>query len=60
MRLRVVLAMTALGVAIQLERLLGIDGHPAPAPGFAYPETIPDIDSAIEHLRTFDVDVMIR
>lgn len=49
--------LTALGALIQLERLLGLDGAPPPAPGIVYPDTAPQIDSALQVLRNFGVTV---
>lgn len=47
--------LTALGALIQLERLMGLDGAPPPAPGIVYPDTAPQIDSAFQVLRNFGV-----
>ena len=52
--------LTALGIAIQLERLLGLDGGPAPGPGFVYPDTAPQIDSAFQLLCQSNVSVEIE
>lgn len=49
--------LTALGALVQLERLLGLDGAPPPAPGIVYPDTAPQIDSALRVLRDFGVSV---
>ncbi len=49
--------LTALGALVQLERLLGLDGAPPPAPGIVYPDTAPQIDSALQALRSFGVSV---
>lgn len=49
--------LTALGIAIQLERLLGLDGIPALAPGITYPDTAPHLDSALDLLRSFNVTI---
>lgn len=51
--------LTALGALIQLERLLGLDGAPPPDPGIVYPDTAPQIDSALNVLRDFGVTVDI-
>ncbi|MEM1280331.1 MAG: saccharopine dehydrogenase NADP-binding domain-containing protein [Cyanobacteria bacterium P01_H01_bin.152] len=50
--------LTALGALIQLERLLGLDGAPSPAPGIIYPDTAPQVDHAIQVLTQFGVDVL--
>jgi len=49
--------LTALGALVQLERLLGLDGAPPPAPGIVYPDTAPQIESALRVLRDFGVFV---
>ncbi|MDI6794627.1 MAG: saccharopine dehydrogenase [bacterium] len=49
--------LTALGALIQLERTLGLDGAPPPAPGIVYPDTAPHLDSALQVLRNFGVTV---
>ena len=49
--------LTAVGALIQLERLLGLDGAPPPAPGIVYPDTAPQIDSALQALGHFGVIV---
>jgi hypothetical protein len=49
--------LTALGALVQLERLLGLDGAPPPAPGIVYPDTAPQIDSALQVLRHFGATV---
>lgn len=49
--------LTALGALVQLERLLGLDGAPPPAPGIVYPDTAPQIDSALQVLRDFGASV---
>lgn len=50
--------LTALGALVQLERLLGLDGAPPPAPGIVYPDTAPQIDSALRVLRDFGVSII--
>ncbi len=52
--------LTALGTLIQLERLLGLDGAQPPAPGIVYPETAPQIESALQVLRDWGVTVTIH
>ena len=49
--------LTALGALVQLERLLGLDGAPPPAPGIVYPDTAPQIDSVLQVLRNFGATV---
>lgn len=49
--------LTALGALIQLERLLGLDGAPPSVPGITYPDTAPQIDSALQVLGDFGVTV---
>ncbi|MBI3650733.1 MAG: saccharopine dehydrogenase [Acidobacteria bacterium] len=49
--------LTALGALIQLERLLGLDGAPPPVAGIVYPDTAPQIDAALQTLRTFGATV---
>lgn len=49
--------LTALGALVQLERLLGLDGMPPPAPGIVYPDTAPQIDSVFQVFRNFGVTV---
>ncbi len=51
--------LTALGATIQLERLLGLDGAPAPAAGIIFPETTPQLDAALKLLNDFGVSVAI-
>jgi hypothetical protein len=52
--------LTALGALIQLERLLGMDGAPPPASGLVYPETAPQIESALQVLRHLGVTVTLH
>lgn len=49
--------LTALGALIQLERLLGLDGTPPPAPGIVYPDTAPQTDSVFQVLSDFGVAI---
>lgn len=49
--------LTALGALVQLERVLGLDDAPPPAPGIVYPDTDPQIDSALKLRHNFGVDV---
>jgi saccharopine dehydrogenase-like NADP-dependent oxidoreductase len=52
--------LTAVGALIQLERLLGLDGALPPAPGIVYPDTAPQIDSALQALCYFGIAVTMR
>jgi hypothetical protein len=49
--------LTAVAALIQLERLLGLDGAAAPPPGLAYPDSAPQLESALRVLRHFGVTV---
>lgn len=49
--------LTALGVLIGVERVLGLDGAPPPAAGLMFPEAVIDPARAVERLRTFGVSV---
>ena len=49
--------LTALGVVVGAERLLGLDGRPPLAPGIAFPEDSIDAAAATERLRRFGVSV---
>lgn len=49
--------LTALGVLIGAERVLGLDGRPPPAAGLRLPETTIDPDRALERLRAFGVRI---
>ncbi len=48
--------LTALGVLIGAERLLGLDGEPPPA-GLVFPESAIDPDKAVARLRAFGVRI---
>jgi hypothetical protein len=48
--------LTALGVLIAAERLLGLDGDPPPA-GLVFPESAIDPDKAVARLRDFGVRI---
>lgn len=52
--------LTAVGALVQLERLLGLDGAPSPAPGVVYPDTAPQIASALQVLRNSGVTVVVN
>lgn len=47
--------LTALGVLVGIERVLGLDGAPPPAGGLAFPETLLDPDRTLSRLKTFGV-----
>lgn len=49
--------LTALGVLIGAERVLGLDGAAPPAAGLHFPETLLDIDRALTRLTTFGVQI---
>lgn len=51
--------LTALGAIIQLERVLGLDGAPPPAPGILYPDSAPQIESAFQLLRDFGATIEV-
>jgi hypothetical protein len=47
--------LTAVGVLIGVERLLGLDGGPPPAAGLRFPETTLDPQRAVARLQAFGV-----
>jgi hypothetical protein len=49
--------LTAVATLVQLERLLGLDGAPAPGAGLVYPDTAPQFAAALDVLGDFDIDV---
>lgn len=49
--------LTAVGMLIGVERLLGLDGAPPPAAGLLFPETSIDLDRALQRLRDFGVHI---
>jgi hypothetical protein len=49
--------LTALGVLIGAERILGLDGQPAPQAGLHFPEAVIDPRKAISRLREFGVHI---
>lgn len=49
--------LTAVGTLIQLERLMGWDGAPAPEPGFHYPDSAPQITWALDRLKLLGIEV---
>ncbi|BCK54811.1 NAD(P)-dependent oxidoreductase [Nocardia wallacei] len=52
--------LTALGVALAVERLLGLDGHSAPAPGLYLPETLLDPAYFVRRMREFGARFNVR
>ena len=51
--------LTALAVTMHLERILGLDGAPAPAAGILFPESDPNLESGLQLLRDFGVKITI-
>lgn len=49
--------LTALGVMVGVERLLGLDGSPPPPAGLVFPETTIDPQRALDRLRSFGVRI---
>ena len=49
--------LTALGVLIGAERLLGLDGEPPAEGGLVFPESAIDPDRALARLRAFGVHI---
>lgn len=49
--------LTAVGVLIGAERILGLDGAPPPPAGLVFPEAVIDPVRAVERLRTFGVRI---
>ena len=49
--------LTALGVLIGAERVLGLDGAAPPAAGLHFPETMLDVDRALARLMAFGVSI---
>lgn len=52
--------VTALGIALSVERLLGLDGRPAPAPGLHLMSTLLDPDRYLQHLQASGAQVLAR
>ena len=52
--------LTAVGAAIQLDRLLGLDGAPSPAPSVEYPDTAPHTEQALRVLRNAGIEIKIE
>jgi hypothetical protein len=44
---------------MQLERVLGLDGAPPPEPGLVYPESNPQLESGLQLLSDFGIEVTI-
>lgn len=51
--------LTALAVTMHLERILGLDGAPAPAPGILFPESDPNLENGMQLFRDFGVTITI-
>jgi hypothetical protein len=49
--------LTALGVLVGAERILGLDGAPPPPAGLAFPEAVIDPAKAVVRLRAFGVRI---
>ncbi|WP_169086666.1 hypothetical protein [Paenibacillus sp. PL91] len=49
--------LTALGVLVSIERILGLDGKPAAAGGVYLPETLVSVDEAIARFEQFGVRI---
>lgn len=49
--------LTALGILIGVERVLGLDGRPPPPAGLAFPESTLDPARAVRRLRDFGVSI---
>lgn len=47
--------LTALGVLVAIERVLGLDGLPCPAPGIQFPETLIRSADAVARFKEFGV-----
>lgn len=47
--------LSARGIAIAIERLLGLDGRPAPGPGLYFPETLLEPAAYMQRLRALGV-----
>ncbi|WP_327147886.1 saccharopine dehydrogenase [Nocardia sp. NBC_01329] len=53
-------ALTALGVALAVERLAGLDGRPAAAPGLYLPETLLDPAYVVGRMQEFGAEIRTR
>ena len=51
--------LTAAAVTMQLERILGLDGAPPPGSGLVFPESDPQLESGLQLLRDFGVEIKI-
>jgi saccharopine dehydrogenase-like NADP-dependent oxidoreductase len=51
--------LTAAAVTMQLERILGLDGAPPPGPGLVFPESEPQLESGLQLLHAFGIEVTI-
>lgn len=49
--------LTALGVLVAIERVLGIDGQPCPPPGIQFPESFIQTSAAIARFNQFGVQI---
>ena len=49
--------LTSIGAVIQLERILGLNGYPAPDNRLIFPETTPLLKTALKTLNDFNVEV---
>lgn len=52
--------LTAVGAAIQLDRLLGLDGALAPSPSIIFPDTAPQTSHALKVLRSAGIEVKLE
>jgi saccharopine dehydrogenase-like NADP-dependent oxidoreductase len=52
--------LTAVGAAIAVERVLGLDGAGAEPTGVRLPEQHPDLDTALETLRAHGVEIAVE
>jgi hypothetical protein len=51
--------LTAVAALVQLERLLGLDGAPAPEAGLVYPDTSPQLTAALGLLSDLGIEVSL-
>ena len=52
--------LTAVGAAIQLDRLLGLDGALPPSPSIIFPDTDPQTSHALKVLRSSGIEVRLE
>lgn len=52
--------LTAVGAAIQLDRLLGLDGASAPSSSIVFPDTAPQTSHALKVLRSSGIEVRLE